>query len=254
MFESPAWKSRFSRLRSKLIPPPIPPNQHGLLQSTQLGSAQSLLHDGTRCSPNEGCKGAQLPTAQHPALVTARQHQSTPIWATCEKNRPLLPLQAFRPLSPSSGSGRAGTGCKQWGQCSGHQFCSEAFQVGAGVWKGSACCIRQLSPAKVRAVLVRKCLPRPPPPPDPCSRLHTQALLQAHSNGEPTAGHCPSQEHPRVPKSPTLQQQRSTPKARCAEGIVTLGFAVFFQSLSHQREQVVPLPVSSQASPAQNQW
>lgn len=128
---------------------------------------------GTREYNHQWC------STQHSRVrVTACRHQSMLIRAMRGKNRPWLPLWAFRPQSPSCGSGQASTGCKHRGQCSGHQFCSEAFQVGAGVWKGSACCIRQLSPAKVRAVLVRKCLLKPSPPPDHRSRPPAPAPLQ----------------------------------------------------------------------------
>lgn len=84
-------------------------------------------------------------------------------------------LGVLDPSLPTLQQQPASAGRKHWGRCSGHQLCSEAFQVGAGVWKGSACCIRQLSPAKVRAVLVTKCLLKPSPPPDPCSRLRAPA-------------------------------------------------------------------------------
>ena len=126
------------------------------------------------------------------------------------------------------------TGCKHQGQCSGHQFCSEAFQVGAGVWKGSACCIRQLQPCKGQGCFGKETFAETFPSPRSllsASRSHTHAHTLTHShsapayrNGEATQSDAAlHRKHMHVPKPRTPQQLPSTPKAWCTEQIITLG-------------------------------
>lgn len=112
------------------------------------------------------------------------------------------------------------------------------------------------SPAKVRAVLVRSCLLKPPPPPDPCSHshrllhpyppcVHTHSLCSAFGNGEtpqqdtaPHAQHkcamnrklCSAPEHPAwhwgispplcPPLMPLLHWE---PRQALCQGVVTSG-------------------------------
>lgn len=176
-----------------------------------LSTAAPLTLIGPRGSPNGRAE-------VHGCLWhSTHGHQPTPIQAMREKNRLQLPLQSFRPPSPSSGSGWGSTGCKHQGQYSGHQFCCGAFQVGAGVWKGSACCIRQLRPCKGQGCFGKEMFAEAFPSPR-CllsaprlhTRAHTLALLQPTETGKPhkVTLLCTKT------KSRTPQQLRSTPKAQ----------------------------------------
>lgn len=99
-------------------------------------------------------------------------------------------------------------------------FAVEHFRLELASGKVQPVASDSSGPAKVRAVLVRKCLLKPSPPPDACSQLHACTLVHTHSlcsspqkrgSQSDAALH---QDHTHVPKSRTPQQLRSTPKAQ----------------------------------------
>jgi len=209
--------------------PPRAPAPHGPC-STAAPAAPQTRGPRQHCSPWH---------ITQPSGVAAHRHQLTLMWATPKKTRLWLLLRSFRPLSPPSGSSRVSVGCKHRGQCSGHPFCCEAFQVGAGVWKGSACCIRQLQPCKGQGCFGTEMFAGASPSPISAlsitlahSRRHTHTPLQPAERRSCSEWPCSSwRTHVASPSRKRHSCCAALP-GHSAERIAALGLVVVFHSLS----------------------
>lgn len=158
-----------------------------VLQSTQ--HSPFLCLQLFLCAPKSS---GELSYPSHSTQLS--QASANTDWATHENNRDCGSRIGLLAPSPHPSSW-ASAGCKLWGQCCGHQFCSEAFQVGAEAWKGSACCIRQLQPCKGQGCFGKELFAEASPSPrslllatGSCTHTpacaHTLTLCSAFGSGE----------------------------------------------------------------------